>query len=93
MRIVWTARALKDLGSVREFIAQDNPKAAMEVAGHIRETVKILAVTPGAGRPGRLPETRELLIRGTPYFIPYRVDSARKTVELLRVMHFARQWP
>ncbi len=43
------------------------------------------------GRAGRVPGTRELLIPGTPYIIPYRVRAG--AVEILRVFHAARRWP
>jgi len=43
------------------------------------------------GRPGRVDGTREFVVAGTPYIIPYRVRG--ETVELLAVMHGARRWP
>jgi toxin ParE1/3/4 len=43
------------------------------------------------GRPGRWPGTRELIIPGTPYIVPYRVKGP--VVEILRVFHGARRWP
>jgi toxin ParE1/3/4 len=44
---------------------------------------------PGFGRPGRVTGTRELLVSGTPYIVPYRVDEHR--IEIVRVMHSARK--
>ncbi|HLH88791.1 MAG TPA: type II toxin-antitoxin system RelE/ParE family toxin [Xanthobacteraceae bacterium] len=38
-----------------------------------------------------MPQTRELVIVGSPYFVPYRVRGER--VEILRVIHGARRWP
>ena len=46
---------------------------------------------PDSGRPGRLPKTRELVVAGSPYFIPYRVIG--DTIEIIRVIHGARPWP
>ncbi len=43
------------------------------------------------GRAGRVPGTRELVISGTPYIVPYRVRGG--AVEVLRVFHAARRWP
>ena len=43
------------------------------------------------GRPGRVLGTRELVIQGLPYIIPYRVRDNH--VEILRVLHTARRWP
>jgi len=41
------------------------------------------------GRPGRVPETRELVIQ--PYIVAYRVKGG--IVQILRVLHSAREWP
>lgn len=38
-----------------------------------------------------LPNTRELVIPGTPYFLPYRVKG--DVVQILGVIHEARKWP
>ena len=43
------------------------------------------------GRPGRVPGTRELVIPGTPYIVPYRVQG--EAIQILRVYHSARRWP
>jgi plasmid stabilization system protein ParE len=40
---------------------------------------------------GRVHNTRELIVSGTPLIIPYRVKN--KNVEILRVFHSAMQWP
>jgi len=57
----------------------------------IQEAVARLAEYPAMGRSGRVPGTRELVVVGTPYIIPYRVRGDR--VEILRVFHAARKWP
>jgi toxin ParE1/3/4 len=44
-----------------------------------------------SGRAGRVPGTRELVIAGTPFIIPYRV--AENTIQILRVLHGKRKWP
>ena len=43
------------------------------------------------GRPGRVPGTRELVVPGTRYLVPYRVTG--DTLQILRVYHGARNWP
>ena len=42
------------------------------------------------GRPGRVLGTRELVIGGLPYIIPYRVRD--NYVDILRVLHTSRRW-
>ncbi|HJU12300.1 MAG TPA: type II toxin-antitoxin system RelE/ParE family toxin [Candidatus Binataceae bacterium] len=87
----WLDQAVEDLKTVRAFIAHDNPSPAGDVAKHIREAVRILADYPASGRAGRVPNTRELVVTGTPYILPYRVRT--QTVEILRVLHGAQKWP
>ena len=91
MQIRWHRRARQDLQAVREYIAAVNPGAARQVAQRILQAVGLLAEQPGLGRPGRVLETRELVIAGTPYIAAYRVVDG--TVVILRVLHGARQWP
>lgn len=92
MKIIWSPRAIRDLESLRAFIARESPGAARRVALQIVETVETaLPVTPHIGRPGRVSGTRELVIAGSPFVVPYRVKADR--VEILRVYHGARKWP
>ena len=91
MKVRWLDEAVTDLKALRTYIAHDNPTAAAEVARRIREAVRILAVYPAAGRPGRVPHIREFVISGTPYILPYRVRA--DAVEILCVLHAARKWP
>jgi len=91
MKIIWSRRAIKHLVHVRDYIAQDSPEAATEVAQRILDAVDQLAQYPNLGRPGRLPGTRELVVSDTPYIIPYRVRGNR--VELIAVFHGRQRWP
>lgn len=70
MQIKWHRKARQDLREVRSYIAEDNPKAAAQVAKRILHAVERLPANPGIGRPGRVMDTRELLIAGTPYPVP-----------------------
>jgi len=91
MQITWHRRARQDLQAVREYIAAVNPGAARQVAQRILQAVGLLVEQPSLGRPGRVPETRELVITGTPYIAAYRVVD--DMIVILRVLHGARQWP
>jgi toxin ParE1/3/4 len=57
----------------------------------IRSSIAGLEDAPHIGKPGRVPGTRELIIAGTPYIIPYQVSGDQ--LQILRVYHGARQWP
>jgi toxin ParE1/3/4 len=91
VKVRWLDQAVEDLKAVRAHIARHDPSAAADVARRLRDAVKILGDYPAAGRAGRVPNTRELVVAGTPYILPYRVSA--EGVEILRVLHGAQQWP
>jgi toxin ParE1/3/4 len=91
MRVRWTRSSLRTLDEIAEYIAQDRPMAARRLVERIREAVEDLASQPSLGRQGRVPGTRELIVPGTPFIIPYRLKE--ETIEILDVFHAARLWP
>lgn len=91
MRIIWSPTAVENLIEIHKYIEQDKPAAASRVAARILESVERLARYPHLGRPGREPGTRELVVTGTPYLIPYEVYKNR--VVVLAVLHGAQQPP
>ena len=50
-----------------------------------------LALFPGAGKPGRVPGTREWRVQNTPYALIYAVRET--AVYVLRIMDNIRQFP
>ena len=91
MRVRWLRRALANLDAEAEYIAVDDPAAAGRVVLRILRAVGLLKKNPALGRAGRVAGTRELVVAGTPYVVPYRVRG--EAVEILRVFHAARRWP
>jgi toxin ParE1/3/4 len=89
--LVWLRRAIADRDAQLDYIAEDNPGAAIEQGDRIAHQVALLAEHPEMGRAGRKQGTRELVISRTPFIIVYRVRSER--IELLRLLHGAQQWP
>jgi toxin ParE1/3/4 len=89
--IQWLDDAVDDLQSLRNYISEDNPLAANSTAKRIIKSINLLANQPWSGRIGRVTNTRELVISGLPYIIPYRVKN--NSIEILRVLHAAMQWP
>jgi toxin ParE1/3/4 len=89
--IVWSPRAIEHLTHLRSYIARDNPKAANRIAGTLLEAVERLAELPYLGRPGRVAGTRELVMPGTPYVIPYRLRGDR--LEVIAVFYARQKWP
>lgn len=91
MIVRYTRQALADLDEAQAYIALERPGAARAVGGRIREAIGGLAQYPDRGRPGRVGGTRELVITGTPFLVAYRVGDGH--VDVLAIMHGARQWP
>jgi toxin ParE1/3/4 len=91
MKVVWSRRALRHLTHVRDYIAKDDPTAADWIASRILESVERLAAHPHIGRSGRIVGTRELVVSGTPYIVPYRIRDDQ--LELLAVFHGRQKWP
>jgi toxin ParE1/3/4 len=90
VKLVWTRPAREDRKVIREYIATDNPSAALDLDELLSEKAARLVDHPGLGRPGRLQGTRELVAHRN-YILIY--DVSGDWVRVLRVLHAARQWP
>lgn len=91
MRLEWSLFAIEDREAIFDYIAGDNPQAAIDCDERISACVQRLLQFPESGRPGRVAGTRELVITRTPYIAPYRVRG--DVVRVLRVLHGALLWP
>jgi toxin ParE1/3/4 len=89
--VVWLLRAQRSLTAIVVYIAADDPAAALSVKERIDRAAARLASYPAMDRQGRIDGTRELVIAGLPYIIPYRVRRGR--IEILDVIDAARRWP
>ena len=90
MKLVWTRPAREDRKAIREYIAADNPSAALDLDELLSEKAARLVEHPGLGRLGRLQGTRELVAHKN-YILIY--DVAGDLVRVFRLLHAARQWP
>jgi len=93
MEIRWLRKALQNLEREAEYIAKEDPEAARKVMRRIRRSVDLLKDNPALGHAGRLPGTRELVVPGTRYIIPYRIRPRLQRIEILRVFHASRRLP
>jgi toxin ParE1/3/4 len=92
MKVVWTRKASRHLRAAYDYWAgESSPAAADAMLGRIFSAIELLERFPQAGRPGRIPGTRELVIVPTPFLVAYRVRSSK--VEILSLLHGARKWP
>lgn len=92
MRIRWTQPAAHDLTQICEYTEErDGPAAARRLALRIHDAIGQLATFPHSGRPGRKPDTRELVFAGLPFLAVYRVRG--NAIEIGRILHGAQKWP
>ncbi|MFC5422106.1 MAG: type II toxin-antitoxin system mRNA interferase toxin, RelE/StbE family [Stutzerimonas stutzeri] len=91
MKVIWTARARVELDEIADYVAPISASAGLALVRRLRQAGKQLGEHPHMGRPGRVDGSRELVVNGTPYVLPYRVSEGR--VEILAVIHTSRQWP
>lgn len=92
MKILWTKAADEQLSVACDYVASDKPSAADKLHSQIIEQVQQLAAYPLAGRTGRVFDTRELVIAGTPYLVAYRITH-KSEIQILAVLHGKRRWP
>ncbi len=90
VKLVWTRPAAADRREIRNYIAQDNPPAALALDELFSEKAGRLIDHPKLGRAGRITGTRELVAHHN-YILVY--DVTADSVRVLRVLHAARQWP
>ena len=91
MHVVWLEEAVNDLKTIGEYIAEEDKEAAYRVLTQIQAAADSLSHHPEIGRPGRVEKTRELVIAGLPYILPYYIK--KKEVRILAVLHTSRKWP
>jgi plasmid stabilization system protein ParE len=86
--VVYSARALPHLERAFEFLASDNPDAAIAAASAIRSAVENLAAHPLLGRRV-LGDIRELVISygQTGYIALYRFVVPQDEVRVLAIRH------
>ena len=83
MRLEITRSAETDLARIRDYIRQENPTAARQIVAGILDGIQVLVTYPDIGRPGRIEETRELVLTGSPYV---------RIVETIPVLGFHSTW-
>lgn len=91
MKLHWQERALIELDEALAYISERNPDAAYKLVQDIFASVKRnLPDNPNIGRPGRVENTRELVVHKN-YIVAYRIN--RDEIEILSVTHAAQLWP
>jgi len=91
--IEWTDPAWEDIDELADYLIgqEESFQLAEEIVKRILQAPERLSVMPWSGKPGRVPDTRELIVQKTRYSLVYSVSDT--TVFILRVMHSSRLFP
>lgn len=92
MHVRLSQTAENDLDQIHDYIAQDDPSAALLVVDRLLTTTAQLGNFPFLGRPGRVEDTRELLVPRTPYMIVYTIADEYH-IDIETYVHTSRNWP
>jgi toxin ParE1/3/4 len=91
LKLRFSAQADHDLDAIKSYIAQDNQAAAEKTVTRILQSILYLQDYPRLGRPGIVPDTRELGILGLPYKAVYRIEG--DTILIVTIVHMSRMYP
>jgi addiction module RelE/StbE family toxin len=91
LKIIWSPEACADLDRICDCLLAEQPSSVLQTLDRIEGRVEALRDHPALGLPGRVTGTRELVVSGLPYLIPYRIKTGR--IEIVRVLRGARLWP
>lgn len=89
-RVIITQGAAQGLERCRQFLAEQNPQAAVRAAKTISYAFSLIEQQPNAGKPlDESPELRELIIPfgDAGYAALYRFDPADEALYLLAFKH------
>jgi toxin ParE1/3/4 len=75
LKLRWTPKARQDRQEQLEFVAEDQPAAAVRLAEEIIAQTRLLIDHPEMGRVGRVSGTRELIVVRTPFVAIYRLQT------------------
>lgn len=92
MTVNFTPQARDDLRAIRDWIAENDSRAAERVVVRIVQTAMMFGQFPLLGRSGQVSGTREFSVVGLPYLIVYAL-AADGDVDVLTVLHARRRYP
>lgn len=82
---------MRDRVAIYDYVDGDSPSAAADLDDRLMQRIEGLLDFPMSGRAGRVEDTRELVVTGTPYVVVYSVRD--DTIRILRILHGAQRWP
>jgi toxin ParE1/3/4 len=83
--VEWRARAREDRIKHFNYIAEDNPTAALEFDDEIEAKTDALPEHPELYRIGRMRGTREMVLAPN-YILVYRILKRKAVIEIVRIV-------
>lgn len=90
MKVIWTPEAEQDRIDVWDYIAAENPHAAVQLDELFSDAVARLVEHPKLGKPGTISGTRELIPHES-YRLVY--ELAPEAIWILALVSTSRLWP
>lgn len=93
MRVEISASAQRDIDGIYAYYDERSERAADRVVAVIIRALRGLGRFPLMGKPGHYPGTREHITARYGYRIVYEVREDAQIINIVRILHGARQWP
>jgi toxin ParE1/3/4 len=90
MQVRWTLAASSDLESIAHYLFEKTPEHAPRLIRELYNAAAKLTRFPDRGRPGKKKGTRELVLRGSPYIVVYKISG--QALFIVRVLHGSQDW-
>ena len=87
--LVWSRQADQELDDIVDYIAEQNPWAAIEFAREVEKKTLLLQEHPQMYRPSIYKRGYRYMLIGN-YLFLYKAVSEDRTVKVMRVLHGAR---
>jgi toxin ParE1/3/4 len=92
MHLRFSDTAERDLDAIYNHIAKENPAAAQRIVDSLLSAAYQLENFPFLGREGRVPQTRELSVPRTPYYLVYTLPDDYH-IDVETIIHERQQFP
>jgi toxin ParE1/3/4 len=91
MRIRYSPRAVRDLESIREYLAKTSPKAAVNVLTAIYGAIEFIRRHPEGTEATPISGVRAKIVPRYRFRIFYRILASDDAVEIIHVRHTSRR--
>lgn len=92
MIVEWRTLASEDRDNLFDYIAADDPVAAIELDDRIERQTDALVERPELYKPGRVKGTREMVLTSR-YVLVYKVRKQAGVIEILRIIGARQDYP